>query len=119
MSRASWGKAKLAIYLLETEILALHAQGATIEETYKELSSRLNVGVSTFRRHASEIRRANAKKDAIANTSIKPETPLPSQAPSTASPSNQTPKPSSGTGTSKEQPKTFNHDPQESDDNLW
>jgi len=119
MSRASWGKAKLAIYLLKDEILALHAQGATIEETYKELSERLNVGVSTFRRHASEIRRANIKSISATNTSQALETIPPTKAPEAQSPSNHFPKPSFSMGTSKEKPKSFNHDPQASDDDLW
>lgn len=119
MSRASWGKAKLAIYLLEGEILALHAQGATIEETYKELTTRLNVGVSTFRRHASEIRKANSRSLAIAITPNKVETPLPSKATATQLPTNQISKSTNDAGTSEEKPKSFNHDPQESDEDLW
>lgn len=57
MSRASWGKAKLEVKSLSSEILGLTSEGLNLEEIYNVLcaSDKLTIGKSTFKRHASDI----------------------------------------------------------------
>ena len=55
--RKKWGKAKRQVELLAADLRVLSAAGLNLEETFVKLSrdGRLDVGRSTFKRHASAI----------------------------------------------------------------
>jgi hypothetical protein len=57
MSRANWGKAKLIVSALRSEIENLFSEDLNLEEIYQRLSAdgKINIGKSTFKRHASDI----------------------------------------------------------------
>ncbi len=67
MTRASWGKAKVVVYALKSEILTLHLQGQNLEEIFHSFSTRLTTGKSTFKRHASAIIKAEHHLPDITN----------------------------------------------------
>ena len=98
MSRKLWGKAKLEVLALRSEILALAMDGLTVNQTYKQLADRLSVGERTFRRHASYIikdTRTLTLKRLLNENVITPkefETRINARLNSLASPSSEPPK---------------------------
>lgn len=57
MSRAKWGKAKLNVLALKSEIECFYSQNLNLEEIYQRLSAdgKLAIGKRTFKRHASDL----------------------------------------------------------------
>ena len=57
MSRAKWGKAKLNVLALKSEIECLYSENLNLEEIYQRLSAdgKLSIGKRTFKRHASDL----------------------------------------------------------------
>lgn len=57
MPRAKWGKAKLIVSALRSEIERLYSENLNLEEIYLQLSAdgKIDIGKRTFKRHASDI----------------------------------------------------------------
>jgi hypothetical protein len=128
--RKPWGTAKLAVTLLKDEILGLYHDGATIEETYRQLSDRLNISVRSFQRHASAIRKAAPENNpvnlpAVTQSASLPATKttnLPSGGKNVPALSGNKTVPAKTTPNNSSTPEktpAFSHDPKESDEKLW
>ncbi|MBF0250841.1 MAG: hypothetical protein HQL35_09470 [Alphaproteobacteria bacterium] len=84
MARTSWGKAKHQVYALKSEIIALLGQGESLASAHAKLvdKGQLKIGLSTFQRHAAEIR--DAVLSTFPHLTVVPPQP-PSEAPKSVS----------------------------------